>query len=191
MACDLFEGDLARDVQVFGQKVDIWISPRAEEVSRRGDLGVGEIVGNDCLRALMGLPEDYPVDARALDPAAVFSMDDLLAISAVEIVGGMVYRRAVPPVEIVGFTKVASRWSDVQEATLLRTHGPRYVLAPSGIARRALREIDPEVGVATRDGSGWRVMRPPGVKAVRPSWQRWAVAEAAFGVWLRSLSPSI
>lgn len=183
-----FEGEKAGGVQVFNQTVDVWIKPREGEVERRSALGVGAITDYDIVRALMGLPEGLPVDVGSLDASAIFAMDDMLDIGAVEIVDGSVYRLAIPPVELVGFTKVARQWSDVQEATLLCTHGPRYVVASRAIARRTLREIDPEVGVAICEGQECRILRRPGTAAVCPSWQRWAIAEEAFARWLGSLN---
>lgn len=190
MSCPLFEGEHTREVAVFGQTVDIWLKPVTDEVQRRAELGVGAIADHDSLRALMEMPQGLPVDMGCLDANTLLAMDDLLAISAITMVGSSVCRRAVLPVELVGLSKVAEQWSDVQAVTLLRTHCSRYVLAPLPMAKRTLREIDTDVGVAVRQGSGHRIVRRPGARAVRPSWQRWAVAEAAYAQWLRALSPA-
>lgn len=92
---------------------------------------------------------------------------------------------AVPPVDLVGFAKTAREWSDVRGVTLLRRHGPRIAIASRPVAERILREVAPDVGVAVGSGSDCVVLRRPGVGAVRPSWQRWIIAEAAFEMWLR------
>ena len=168
---------------------DIWFKPRPAEVERREVLGVGPIVDHDCLRALMDMPEGMPLDVLSLDPTTVMTIDTLVTVGAVELVENSVYRRAVPPVELLGFTKTVDGWSDVQGITLLRTHGPRIIFGSLPLARRTLREIDPQVGVAVIEQSGWRMVRQPGTRAVRPSWQRWAIAEATYGMWLQTPTP--
>ena len=190
MSCPLFEGERARGVAVFGQEVDVWLQPVPDEVQRRAGLGVGAISDHDSVRALMDMPEGLPVDVGRLDTNTLLAMDDLLAAHAVTLVGSSVCRRAVPPVKLLGLSKAAEQWSDVQALTLLRTHGPRYVLAPLPVANRTLREIDTDVGVAVLEEFGIRILRRPGTRAVRPSWQRWAVAEAAYGQWIERLSPA-
>lgn len=184
-----FEGELADNVDVFGQTVDVWFRPRSAEVERRESLGVGAIVDHDCLRALMDMPEGMPLDVMMLDPATLMAIDALVTIGAVELIGKSVCRRAVPPVELLGFSKTADRWTDVQGVTLLRTHGPRIIFGSLPLAQRTLREIDPQVGVAVIERGGWRMIRQPGTRAVRPSWQRWAIAEATYGMWLQTLTP--
>ena len=184
-----FEGELASDVDVFGQTVDVWFRPRFAEVERRAALGAGAIVDHDCIRALMDIPEGMPLDVMMLDPATVMAMDSLVTVGAVELLGGSVRRSAVPPVELLGFSKTVDRWSDVQGITLLRTHGPRIIFGSLPLAQRTLREIDPQVGVAVIERSGWRMIRQPGTRAVRPSWQRWAIAERTYGMWLQTLTP--
>lgn len=181
-----FKGEHATDVLIFGQTVDIWMKPHAAEVDRRTSLGVGAIMNRSCVRALMDMPEGMPVDLGSLHPGTLWAMEDLVAVHAVEIVGRLAFRRAVPPVELVGFCKVAQRWSDVEGITLLRTHGPRLVVAPLLMAKRTLREIDPDVGVAVHEGGGLEVLRQPGARAVRPSWQRWAIAETAYNARFRA-----
>ena len=188
----LFDGEHVPDVHIFGQTVDIYIRPRIEEIDRRAAAGVGAMVADDMIRALMNVPEGVPIELRALDGATLLAMEGLLAAHAIEIVGDSALRRAIPPVDLSGIVKVAREWSDVQGITILGTHGPRIVVAAKSMARRVLREIDPEVGVAIVEGSDCVVVRCPGVRAVRPSWQRWSIAETAFGVWLmqmRSAAP--
>ena len=186
MAAALFEGEHAAEVLVFGQTVDIWMRPRVAEVDRRSSLGVGAIMSHSCVRALMDMPEGMAVELGSLHPATLWAMEDLVAVHAVEIAGRCARRRAVPPVELVGFCKVAQRWSDVEAITMLRTHGPRVVVAPWPMAKRTLKEIDPDVGVAVDEGGGLEILRRPGVRAVRPSWQRWAIAETAYDARLRA-----
>ena len=42
----LFGGEFVADVHVFGQTVDIWVSPRTEEIDRRAAAGVGSCWGS-------------------------------------------------------------------------------------------------------------------------------------------------
>ena len=184
MSSALFDGERVRDVHVFGQTVDIWIRPRIEEIDRRAAAGVGAIIEDYMIRALMSVPEGVPIELRSLDGATLLAMEGLLAAHAVEIVGDTACRRAIPPVDLVGISKAASDWSDVQGVTFLATHGARIVVAAKPMARRVMREIDPEVGVVVLEESDCAVLRCPGVTAVRPSWQRWSIAETAFGMWL-------
>ena len=189
MTPQAFEGELASNVDVFGQTVDVWFRPRFAEVERRETLGVGAIVDHDGVRALMDMPEGFPLDVMALDPATLMAIDALATVGAIDFIGSSVCRRAVPPVELLGFSKTVGRWSEVQGITLLRTHGPRIVFGSLPLAQRTLREIDPQVGVAVIERSGWRMIRQPGTRAVRPSWQRWAIAERTYGMWLQTLTP--
>ena len=179
----LFGGELVPGIHVFGQTVDIWVSPRTEEIDRRTAAEVGAILDEHTIRTLMTIPEGVPIELRSLDGGALLAMEGLLAAHAVEIVGDTLCRRAIPPVDLVGISKAARDWSDVQGITVLATHGPRIVVATKPMARRVLREIDPEVGVAVVEGSGFVVLRPPGARAVRPSWQRWSIAEATYERW--------
>lgn len=190
MSPEAFEGERASNVDVFGQTVDVWFRPRLEEMERRETLGVREIVDHDCVRALMDMPEGMPLDVVTLDPTTVMAIDALVAVGAVELIGNSVCRRAVPPVELLGFSKAVERWTDVQAITLLRTHGPRIVFGSLPLAQRTLREIDPQVGVAVFEQGRWCIVRQPGRRSVRPSWQRWAIAEATYGIWLRTLIPT-
>lgn len=185
MSQRLFDGEQVSDVHVFGQTIDIWIRPRTAEIDRRTDLGVGAILDEGQVRALMTIPEGVPVELRALDGAMLLELEGLLEAHAVDIVGDTAKRRAIPPVDLVGFAKTAHEWSDLRGVTLLRRYGPRVAIASRAVAERILREIDPDVGVAVGAGSDWVVLRRPGARAVRPSWQRWVIAEAAFEMWLR------
>lgn len=184
MSWRLFDGEHVPGVHIFGQTVDIYIKPRTEEIDRRAAAGVGALVDDYSIRALMNVPEGVPIELRSLDGATLLAMEGLLAAHAVEIVGDTACRHAIPPVDLVGIVKAARGWSDVQEITYLATHGPRIVVAARPMARRVAREIDAEVGVAAIEKSGYVVLRCPGVTAVRPSWQRWSIAETAFGMWL-------
>lgn len=184
MKSALFDGEHVQDVHVFGQTVDIWIKPRTEEIDRRVAAGVGAITEDHLVQALMNVPEGVPIQLQSLDGATLLAMEGLLAAHAVEIVGDTACRRAIPPVDLVGIAKATREWSDVRAITFLATHGPRIVVASDAMARRVMREIDPEVGVAIIEESGCMVLRCPGVTAVRPSWQRWSIAETAFEMWL-------
>ena len=184
MSSGLFDGERVPDVHVFGQTLDIWIRPRTAEIDRRMGLGVGAILDEGMVRALMTIPEGVPVELRALDGAMLLEMDELLEAHAVDIVGDTAWRRAIPPVELVGFAKTAREWSDVRGVTLLRTHGPRIAIASKPLAERILREVDSEVGVAVAEGLDCVILRSPRARAVRPSWQRWIIAETAFESWL-------
>ena len=179
----LFDGEFVPGVHVFGQTIDIWIRPRPEEIDRRAAAGVGAILDEFLIRALMTLPEGMPIELRTLDGGALLAMEGLLDAHAVEIIGDTVCRRMTPPVDLAGIAKAVREWSDMRGLTLLRTHGPRVAVAAKPMARRIMREIDPEIGVAVVETSGFVVLRPPGARAVRPSWQRWSIAEAAYERW--------
>ena len=185
--CKFFEGKSLEGLRIFGQVVDVWVRTHREEVMRREHLAVGAITNNDVIRALMTIPEGVPVEFHALESLAAAVLDEMLDAHAIDLVDGAAVRRAVPPVELTGFSKQVAHWSDVQAITLLRTHGPRIVVAPRALARRAIREIDSDVGVAVPlADTSYELMRPPASRAVRPSWQRWAIAEVAYSAWIRS-----
>ena len=180
----LFGGERVPEVHIFGQTVDIWIEVNASEAERRTAAGVGAMPDEELIRSLMGVPEGMPVSSRALDGRVLLAMERLLDVRAVEFEGDSFLRRAIPPVRIVGIAKAIGRWSDVWGVTLLRTHGPRIAVAERPMARRIIREVDPDVGVVMRRGDALDLLRPPGTRALRPSWQRWVIAETAYGAWL-------
>lgn len=179
----LFGGEFVPGVHIFGQTVDIWVRPRTEEIDRRAAAGVGAILDEHMIRTLMVLPEGVPIELRSLDGGTLLAMEGLLEAHAVEVIGGTLRCRAIPPVDLLGIAKAVREWTDVRGLTLLGTIGPRVAVAASPMARRIMREIDPEVGVAVNKRSGLVVLRPPGARAVRPSWQRWSIAEAAYERW--------
>lgn len=181
----IFEGQRVRDVAFFGQTADVWIRPRREEITRRREAGAGAITDRSSLRALMELPAGIPVPVACLGETTVAALGVLAEMRAIELLERDVSRLAVPAVEILGFAKLARCWPDVEGLTLLDTHGPRFVFVSPRLVRRVLREVCPEVGIAVRDGPRWHEIRPARASAVRPSWQRWAIAEAAFDRWLR------
>lgn len=180
----IFDGKRVPEVHIFGQTVDIWIELNMPEVERRDAAGVGAMPDDELVRALMGVPEGMPVPSRALDGRLLLAMERLLDAHAVEFKGDSLFRRAIPPVQIVGIAKAIDKWSDVQGITPLGTHGPRVAVAARPMARRIMREIDPDVGVVVRRGDALDLLRPPGTRALRPSWQRWVIAETAYGAWL-------
>ena len=181
----IFDGQRVRDVAFFGQTADVWIRPRRSEINRRRELGVSAITDRSSLRALMELPAGIPVPVACLGETTVAELGVLAEMRAIELLDRNVNRLAVPAVEILGFAKLTRSWPDVEGITLLDTHGPRYVLVPPRLVRRVLREACPEVGIAVSDGPQWHEIRPARASAVRPSWQRWAIAEAAFDRWQR------
>ena len=129
MSHGLFDGALVRNVHVFGQTIDIWVKPRTEEIERRAAVGVGAILDEGHVRALMTIPEGTPVALRTVGGGLLLELEGLLEVHAVEIVGDAVRRRAVPPVDLVGFAKFVNDWSDLRGLSLLRTHGPRFAVA--------------------------------------------------------------
>ena len=172
-------------VEVFSQRVDAVFRVRAVEVDRRRALGVGAIDNWEVLQALMTLPEGVAVPITALETDALLMLDELVRWGMVDEVDGGVIRRAVTPVELVALVKTTTTWSEVTAITLLRTHAPRLVIVPPRLARRVLREIDPEVGVAMKASDGTiECRRVPGRRHVRPTWRRWATAETVYQAWL-------
>ena len=179
----LFAGTRVQNVHVFGQTVHLWVVPRLEEIDRRTRAGTGPITDHGHLQALHPIPESEPVAADSLGALALLELDALLATRAIKLDEHRAWRLAVAPMEIVGIEKQATTWSDIQAITLLRTHAPRIVIASTTLARRTLREIDDAVGVATNTNGALRILRPAAQTAHRRSWQRWAIAEAAYEQW--------
>ena len=186
MGDDYFGGCVVPNVRVFGQHVGVSVRPRASEIERRRALGIRSIDNYDVIKALMTLPEGIVLARATLEVDALLVLEDLVRLGAVDEQDDKVIRRAVPPVELLGLTKMATSWADVQAITLLRTHAPRMVIARTArLARRVLREIDPEVGVAVPAGSDQiECLRVPTGHKVRPTWRRWVTAEAAYEAWL-------
>jgi hypothetical protein len=82
----------------------------------------------------------------------------------------------------VGVAKRVHSWEDVQKLSLLRTHAPRLAIASRSLADRIVRTCDPDMGVAVVTDDCVTMERNPGRRWVRPSWQRWLVAEMVFAV---------
>ena len=181
---EIFDGERVPAVHIFGQTVDIWVEADVSEVERRTAASVGAMPDDEIIRALMGIPHGIPMRPQALDGRLLLAMERLMEVHAVEFKGGLLYRLATPPVEIVGIAKHISSWSDIQGLTLLATHGPRLAIAAKPTARRIMREIDPEIGVMMTGGGTNDLLRSPRANRIRPSWQRWIIAEEAFAAWL-------
>ena len=177
-----FAGDQVKSLRVFGQTVDLWLSPNHSEVQRRAAIGAGAL-SDDMIRALLSVPVGTRVSISGVGADLLVLLDEAVELGAAEIVGGDLMRRAVPPVTLEGIIKRIYRWEDAQSLTLLRTHAARLALAEPPLAARMLQEIDPEVGVAITTRHGPRLHRRPGTRWVRPSWQQWAIAEAAYVAW--------
>lgn len=178
----VFSGEVVRDLPVFSQRVDVWFRPDRSEIDRRRRAGLGAITDPDALRTLLALPIGHPVRLTDLHPLDGLVLDSLPP-GAAEVGDETVTRQATSPVELTGLVKNAARWEDVQAVSLLRTHAPRLVMASNPLARRVLEEADPDIGVAVRSAQGMVVLRQPGSRWVKPSWQRWLLAEAAFAAW--------
>lgn len=183
-----FAGDLVPGREVFGQQVDLYVTPVDPEIERRASVGIGAVTDVDILRLLMGLPAHESVPSSILDPLGRFVLSHAPQ-GVVEITGDVVTRRLVAPLQIEGIVKRASSWADIEAATLLRTHAPCVVVAPGRLARRALVEAPQHLGVARMDRDAPVTERLPSARWVRPSWQRWTTAELAFETRLHRALP--
>lgn len=183
----LFDGERVEAVDC-GVVVDVWIRPCHDEIERRRSNDVGAMVEQDHIEALMDLPVGIPVSMPCLGGGILLSLEGLLDLRAVEISDDAVTRIAVPPVGMVGMSKVASCWDDARSITWLGPHAPRYVIASSRLAQRTIREVDPQVGVARQHGGRFEILRQAGSRRVLPSWQRWVIMERASQRWLEKAS---
>ena len=89
----------------------------------------GAILDEGHVRALMTIPEGTLVALRTVGGGLLLELEGLLEVHAVEIIVDVAWRRAVPPVDLVGFAKFVNDWSDLRGLSLLRTHGPRFAVA--------------------------------------------------------------
>jgi hypothetical protein len=185
VAC--FAGEPVHGVRVFGQEVDVWVRPIEPEIERRRAAAIGAVTDATVLRALMDLPEGFPVALVDIDPLMRMVLDGLDE-RVVEVRADHVVRRLSPPVGLTGLVKHATVWEDVQAATLLRTHAPRLVVAPPELARRVVQQADPDLGVAEANGEVVTIRRSPGRRWLCPSWQRWMTAETAYAAWVAGAS---
>ena len=179
----LFDGERVEAVDC-GVVADVWVRPCADEIERRRSNNVGAMVEQDHIQALMDLPVGIPIPMTCLNGGILLTLEDLLGLSAVEISDDAVTRIAVPPVYMVGMSKVARCWDDARSITWLGPHAPRFVIATNRLAQRTLREVDPQVGVVRQQGDRFEVLRQAGSRRVFPSWQRWLIMERAFHGWL-------
>lgn len=183
-----FTGDLVPAQEVFGQQVDLYVTPVAPEIERRASVGLGAVADVEILRLLMGLPANESVPASMLNPLGRFVLSRAPR-GVAEVRGDVVTRRLVAPLQIEGIVKQASSWADIEAATLLRTHAPCVVVAPGRLARRVLVEAPQHLGVARMDRDGPVTERLPSARWIRPSWQRWTTAELAFETRLQRTIP--
>ena len=181
MNSSLFDGEYVADVHIFGQTVDIYIRPRTEEIDRRAAVGVGAIVEDYMIRALMNVPEGVPIELRALDGATLLAME-----GAVGCARDRDRRRHRVPASDPARRPRRDHQGRPRMVRRAGDHISGYS-RPSGRGRcrsgslgATIREIDPEVGVAIVEESDCVVLRRPGATAVRPSWQRWSIAETAY-----------
>lgn len=177
-----FDGEAVRSVIVFGQHVDIWLQPVESEVRRRSQSDAGKL-SHDVIRGLMTLPEGMPIRFETISADMLLVLEEAIETGAVRLANQRIVRIAIPAVTLNGIVKTINTWDDIRALTLLRTHAPRLAIASAPIARRILKEIDHDVGVALRQGHGIRILREPGSRWVRPTWRRWVTAEAAFERW--------
>lgn len=172
----MFPGELASGVVVFGHEINVTFRWVVSEVDRRQRCGLQAITAVPALRSLFALPEGVPVPATSIDPFERVILGELPP-GAVDEIGTDLIRRAVPPVQLTGIIKEVRTWADAQDLVLLRTHAPRLALAPPELARRIAASCDPELGVVAREADDMKLERSPGRRWVKPSWQRWLVAE--------------
>jgi hypothetical protein len=166
-------------VRVFGQDVDVVFRWDTAELDRRRAVGLEAVTSCEALRALSGLPAGLPVAASRVDPCDRLVLSELPP-GAVDEVGSDVIRQLVPPVQLIGIAKEIDSWEDVQGLTLLRTHAPRLAIAHQPLARRIATTCDPDLGLAVASLDGLSIERPPGSRWIKPSWQRWLLAETVM-----------
>ena len=185
---NVFGGRRVNDLQVFGQVVDLFVTPELEELARRDEIGLGSLQASDVLRVLIALPYMLPVSAHTLDPL------DLLVLERVPGAvrwcdDGMVVREARAPYRLDGIVKWAGDLESLQLTTLLRTHAPCLVICPPNLLAEARRTTGEHLGLATcgdDEDELVRIHRVPDGRWLKPSWQRWLVAEAAYDATLGS-----
>ena len=166
-------------VSFFRHEIEVTFQWIWKEADRRCRHGLGALTNPEALRALMALPAGLPVPIGQIDPLDRLVLDEVPP-GAVDDLGTQLVRRASPPVDLMQVSKRVCDWEDVQELSLLRTHAPRLAIASRPLADRIMRTCDPDMGVAVLADDGVAVKRPPGRRWVKPSWQRWLLAETVF-----------
>jgi len=180
-----FVGGLrVRDVSVFGQVIDAFVDVDRVEHARRERVGVGGLADPEVVQALMSLPGLRLIPVADISPIDLAVLADLPP-GVVRISGSWVERLAVPPVAIRAIARNVETWTDVAPLAFLRTHAPRLLIfEEESLLRRAVRETDRDVGIARVLAEDVvEVVRPPGRRWLRPSWQRWISEEATYERW--------
>lgn len=181
-----FPGTRVRDVEIFSHRVDIYISPRHDEIQRRETRGLGAICNPSAIRTLDALPSGIRLPATLLDALDHLSLTTL-APGAIQSNEKTIERLAIAPVRVNGITRAVERWDEAASLSLLRTHAPRIaVTTDRRVADRVWRGIDDsDLGVAVVTDTTSVLVRSPGSAAVRHSWQRWLLAELSYAAWCR------
>lgn len=168
------------------------MDPVLDEIERRAEAGIGGILDERLLEALLVLPVDIPVPAEALDA------DTQRELSAappgcVDFVGHTVVRRAVSPIRVLSAGVCAATWSDgLRQAGQFASYCERYAVLTGpaeDIDHAAMEANFYGIGLATltRGSESLRwIVRPASFRATRETVASWHFAESAFEAMVHS-----
>jgi len=174
-------------------KAVLEMDPIRDEIERRAAIGLGGILRESLLEALLTLPVDLPVPVGALDASTVRT---LMAAPAgcVDFTDEIVVRRAVSPIRVLSAGVCAATWSDgLSQAGQFASYCSRYAVLTSDsddLDRAVMEARYYGIGLATMtDGSAsltWLIPPAP-FRATRETVASWHFAESALQAVTQSL----
>lgn len=159
--------------------MDLWCDVDEAEVARRSQLSLKAVTDESALRLLMELPYGAPLVLDSIHPLDRVLLDDL-PTGVVALTRRTVTRTLVPPVRLTGIALWADSREEVERLLFLRSHAPRVAIGEDDLVDGLLRCAPLDLGLASPQANGVKVVRPASSRWVRPSWQRWLTSELAF-----------
>lgn len=177
------EGRCLEDVNLPGQRLDIWVSIDPAEVERRESVGLGGVDNLPLLRALAPLPVGRIVPWDEIHPLDAWMLGDA-ARGVVEVSDEGVTRLLRPPLRITGLIKDVSYWRDVRLFSYLAQHGPRLAVAREALGRRIAASPWLDIGVI--DATTGRLVHAPGPTRTSEGPRSWSLLEAVYDIAVRT-----
>lgn len=173
-------------------KAVLQMDPVLDEIERRAEAGLGGILDESLLEALLVLPVDIPVPAEALHADTQRELSAAPS-GCVDFVDETVIRRAMSPIRVLSAGVCAATWSDgLSQAGQFASYCERYAVLTSpadDLDHAAMEASFYGIGLATMtrgsESLQW-IVRPGSFRPTRETVASWHFAESAFEAMLQS-----